>query len=249
MIWPHLESGYSVCRIFSDSEVMSLRNRINTQIVDVLAKYDSEAYRLLKKEDDPLSVYHKLGSKESHGSTWIKANRILSDEDTAWIESTAGIVALRNSFGSSKTSDEELLGRGNYYWRLTRPGATDDIGPMHRDAWFWELNDNFGHDMSGLGRVKVWIAVETAPGLNGLLVQPGSHLREDLEWEGTLSGGITKPMLKTQLDPSSLTLLSPPPGYGVIFHDRLLHGGAINTASSCRCSIEFTLLVPTNLIH
>jgi len=103
--------------------------------------------------------------------------------------------------------------------------------------------------MRGLGRVKVWIAVETAPGLNGLLVQPGSHLREDLEWEGTVSGGITKPMLKTQLDPSSLTLLSPPPGYGVIFHDRLLHGGAVNTASRCRCSIEFTLLVPTNPIH
>ena len=122
MIWPHLESGYSVCRIFSDSEVMSLRNRINTQIVDVLAKYDSEAYRLLKKEDDPLSVYHKLGSKESHGSTWIKANRILSDEDTAWIESTAGIVALRNSFGSSKLVMRSCWG-GNYYWRLTRPGA------------------------------------------------------------------------------------------------------------------------------
>jgi hypothetical protein len=245
-MWPDLESGYSVYRIFSDSELISLRNRINTQVIEVLSKYDSEAYELLKDEDDPLSVYHELGLKESHGSTWIKLNRILSEADTAWIESTTSIMALRNSFGSSKTSDEEQLGRGNYYWRLTRPGATDDVGPMHCDAWFWELNDDYGENMIGLQRVKVWVAIETAPGLNGLLVQPGSHLRESFEWEGTVSRGARKPVLKTEVDPSSLTLLAPPPGHGVIFHDRLLHGGAVNTANRCRCSIEFTLLIPTN---
>jgi hypothetical protein len=245
-MWPNLESGYSVYRIFNNSELISLRNRINTQIIDVLAKYDAEAYELLKGEDDPLSVYHKLCTKELHGSTWIKTNRILSEADTAWIENTSSIMALRNSFGSSKTSDEERLGRGNYYWRIIRPGTKDDVGPMHRDAWFWQLNDDYGQNMTGLQRLKVWIAVETAPGLNGLLVQPGSHLREDFKWEGTVSGGMKKPVLKSQVAPSSLTLLSPPPGHGVIFHDKLLHGGAVNGASRCRCSIEFTLLVPTN---
>jgi len=245
-MWPNLESGYSVYRIFSGNDLISLRNRINTQVIDVLAKYDSEAYELLKNEEDPLSVYHKLGIRELHGSTWIKTNRILSEADTAWLENTSSIMALRNSFGSSKTSDEERLGRGNYYWRLTRPGAKADVGPMHRDAWFWQLNHEYGENMTGLQRVKVWVAIETAPGLNGLLVQPGSHLREDFEWEGIVSGGMKKPVLKTKVDPSSLTLLSPPPGQGVIFHDKLLHGGAVNEASRCRCSIEFTLLVPTN---
>jgi len=168
---------------------------------------------------------------------------MLSDTDTAWLESTTSMKQLRYLLRWSRTSDELKLGRGNYYWRLTRPEAGNDVGPMHRDAWFWDLNDDFGHDMTGLERIKVWIAIETAPGRNGLLVQPGSHLRDDIQWNSRRSGGIVKPVLATQLNPSSLVLLSPPPGHGVIFHDRLLHGGAPNSADRCRCSLEFTFLV------
>ena len=239
-------SGYLIVRILSEDDLLSLRSRINEQIRSILKRHDPEASWLIEDEDDPLSAYHKLGMRPEHAATWIKTNRLLSEQDSEWFENTASIKSLRESLKALGISDEEQIGRSNYYWRLTRPAIEEDIGPVHRDEWFWRLNKDFGHDLTGLKRVKVWIAIQTEQGMNGLLVQPGSHKREDLLWEGRLAGSITKPVLKTDLDPSSMILLPTPPGYGVIFHDKLLHGGSLNQSNFCRCSIEFTLLVPSD---
>ena len=76
---------------------------------------------------------------------------------------------------------------------------------------------------------------------NGILIQGKSHKRKDLEW-GKKTETIRKPILRTKIDEHTMTLADTPPGWGVIFDDKLLHGGALNTADKCRCSIEFTLL-------
>ncbi len=238
--------GYVIDRILTEDDLLDLRRRINEQIKNILKQHDPEASCMIEDEADPLSFYHKLGARPEHGTTWIKANRLLSEQDSEWFENTASIKALRESLAAVGVSDEEQIGRSNYYWRLTRPSAGEDVGPVHRDEWFWLLNNDFGHNLTGLKRVKVWIAIQTEQGMNGLLVQPGSHKREDLVWEGRFASSIKKPVLKTDLDPSSMILLPTPPGYGVIFHDKLLHGGALNQSNLCRCSIEFTLLVPSD---
>lgn len=237
-------AGFVIERLLSDSELFELRSRINEQIRRVLKQFDPEAASLLDKSDDPLRRYHEIGRRDKHGSSWIKANRLLSEVDAEWLENTKGISQLRSSLGAARISDEEGIGRSNYYWRLTRPWVEDDVGPVHRDEWFWLLNKDFNEDLAGLQRVKVWIAIQTEPGKNGLLVQPESQQREDLEWEGRVSESIIKPVLLTNIEPDSMKLLDTPPGFGVIFHDRLLHGGALNQADECRCSIEFTMLVP-----
>jgi hypothetical protein len=244
MISPN-DPGYVIARILTEDDLFDLRSRINVQIKSILKCHDSVASSMIQDEVDPLSAYHKLGARPEHGATWIKTNRLLSEQDAEWFENTDSIKGLRKTLSAVGISDEEQIGRSNYYWRLTRPSVGEDVGPVHRDEWFWLLNNDFGHDLTGLKRVKVWIAIQTEQGMNGLLVQPGSHKREDLLWEGRLAGSIRKPVIKTVLDPSSMILLPTPPGYGVIFHDKLLHGGALNQSKHCRCSIEFTLLVPS----
>jgi hypothetical protein len=239
------DPGYSINRILSEDDLLSLRNRINEQIRCVLKRHDPEASYMIEGEGDPLAAYHKLGARPEHAATWIKSNRLLSAQDTGWFENTASIKALRESLEATGISDEEQIGRSNYYWRLTRPFLGEDVGPVHRDEWFWLLNNDFGLNLTGLKRIKVWIAIQTEQGMNGLLVQPGSHKLQDLLWEGRFAGSINKPVLKTKIDPNSMILLPTPPGYGVIFDDKLLHGGALNQSRYCRCSIEFTLLVPS----
>lgn len=238
--------GYAIERILSDDDLSGLRSRINQQLCSVLKQHDPKTALLFSNIDDPLKEYHNVMGTEykNHGNNWIKSNRMLSKTDAEWFENTEGISRLRAKLGAVRISDEESIGRSNYYWRLTRPWAEEDVGPIHRDEWFWLLNNNFNEDLTGLKRVKVWIAIQTVPNKNGLLVQPYSHLREDVEWEGRVTESITKPVLFTDIDPGSMKLLDTQPGFGVIFHDKLLHGGAINQANECRCSIEFTLLVP-----
>ena len=238
------EQGYAISEILSSNELLELRSRINKQILNVLREVDPKTLDLIASADDALGMYHTIDSGNEHGSTWIKSNRMLSDEDTRWFEACESLKNLRKRFDCKCISDEENIGRSNYYWRLTRPLALEDVGPIHRDEWFWILNNNFNADLRGLKRIKVWIAIQTVPRKNGLLVQPQSHKREDLKWEGKSTDSINKPILLTHIDPNSMELLYTPPGHGVIFHDKLLHGGALNQADQCRCSIEFTMLVP-----
>lgn len=242
------EQGYVISAILSNNDLLELRSRINKQILHVLREVNPKTLDLIGGADDPLGMYHTIDSGNEHGSNWVKTNRMLSEEDTFWFEACESIYNLRMKFNCSCISDEEYIGRSNYYWRLTRPIAKEDVGPIHRDEWFWILNNNFNADLRGLKRIKVWIAIQTVPGKNGLLVQPYSHRRQDLEWEGICTDSINKPILLTHIDPSSMQLLDTPPGYGVIFHDKLLHGGALNQAVQCRCSIEFTMLVPDDEI-
>ena len=43
-------------------------------------------------------------------------------------------------FGKFSISDENKLGYGELVWRLVRPNKKDDVGPIHCDKWFWDLN-------------------------------------------------------------------------------------------------------------
>ena len=176
------DCGYSVTPILSTVELQGLRDRINKQIKKVVQDVDPQSHLLSKSSTDLLSQYHKF-EFNNHSTHWIKTNRLLNCSDTTWFEQSESIQKLFDIFGCIRVSDEEKIGRSNYYWRLTRPYASDDIGPIHRDEWFWILNNNFDENLDGLKRIKVWIAIQTVQGKNGLIVQPKSHKREDIKWE------------------------------------------------------------------
>ena len=120
----------------------------------------------------------------------------------------------------------------------------NDVGPLHRDSWFWELNSDFKKPEFPFKRIKIWIAVLTDPGLNGFIVVPGSHLDSNIRWHGEFRHGKCKPVLDS--DPLKLNqeLIPTQPGQCIIFDDNLLHGGAITRARSTRISLELTLIQP-----
>ena len=238
------KTGYVVERILSDDDLSELRQRINRQMSHVLSSHiGSMPSEEGESADDILSVYLNICDRFEHGKVWTKKNRMLSSEDTEWFESCESIRNLFDRYGCTRVSDEDQLKRSNYYWRITRPGESQDVGPLHRDEWFWLLNNEFGEDLKGLRRIKVWIAIQTCPGKNGLLVVPGSQKRLDIAWDSRESDTINKPILVTEIAPETVVLLDTKAGDGVVFHDRLVHGGALNEHSECRCSIEFTMLV------
>ena len=149
---------------------------------------------------------------------------------------------MKKLFGEIIISDEENLGYGNIYWRLVRPNKVEDIGPIHRDSWFWELNKKFPKPDFPFQRIKVWIAIETEVGKSGLMVEKNSHKRSDINWEGKFKHGIMKPILLDKESSLNMTLINTLPGETVIFNDNLLHGGALNKGSNTRVSAEFTII-------
>ena len=50
------------------------------------------------------------------------------------------INQLSKIFGKFSISDENNIGYGELVWRLVRPNKKDDVGPIHCDKWFWDLN-------------------------------------------------------------------------------------------------------------
>ena len=194
-----------------------------------------------------LSRYH-LSSELSdlHQKLWPKEARVLNPLFVDWFKQSLLWRQLEECFGPLAISDEDSYGWESIYWRLVRPNMESDVGPLHRDSWFWELNPSFKKPEYPFKRVKVWIAIITEPGLNGLIVVPGSHDNSNIQWHGEYRDGKQKPVLDTDPDQLNQTLIHATPGQCIIFDDNLLHGGAINRATTTRISLELTLLKRLN---
>jgi hypothetical protein len=236
--------GYIVLPCLSARELSLARDFINNQWLSVLQQREPRAYHLAYNHKYDITRYMELCAVVDHSNTWTKLNRMLPADFSTWFSSTSFFQRLKRLFGNFSISDEENLGRPNYYWRLVRPSAAEDVGPYHRDSWFWELNEQHARNSFYRSRWKVWVAVHTEVGLNGLLVEPSSHTRSDIEWHGERRHGIIKPVLKTQPSSFTMRLLDVPSGHCVLFHDNLIHGGSINKGTLPRVSFEFTILSP-----
>jgi hypothetical protein len=184
--------------------------------------------------------YHELAHAIDHSSVWPKRSRILPAEAVATIRTTSLLRQLVGEFGEFAISDEDGIGWEEVYWRLVRPNAANDVGPLHADQWFWELGD--ATVPADSERVNCWIAIITEPDRNGLLLVPGSH-RRDWRFHGETRHGSLKPQIDEDEAQFELKLLPLAPGGAVVFHDKLLHRGALNDGNTTRVSLEFTMFV------
>ena len=174
-----------------------------------------------------------------HRAAWPKLRRIL--EQPA-VDKRRQLPTCRRrvaEFGEFTSSDEENLGRENIYWRLVRPDSPSDVGPMHADQWFWALGHGSAPD--DVQRVKIWIAIYCEPGKSGVRLVSGSH-RQDWPYHGEFRDGFTKPVIDVKDDQLDIQMFDSQPGDAIVFHDRLLHGGAVGGSLS-RISLEFTMFV------
>jgi ectoine hydroxylase-related dioxygenase (phytanoyl-CoA dioxygenase family) len=134
-----------------------------------------------------------------------------------------------------------IISHDELNWRLVRPNQPSDIGPVHADKWFWDAGYGYGSMPAGFDRFKVWMAIHTQPGANGLCVKPESH-RRDWNHHFEEKDGVRKPVFDEDPAAIGMELLPLAAGEMVMFHDQLLHGGVVNRGSSCRISIELTVL-------
>src|SRR5207237_2067808 len=126
---------------------------------------------------------------------WPKYSRVLPKDAISIIRKMDFICQLEADFGKIKIADEESLGWENIYWRLVRPGSVD-FGTIHSDRWFVELG-YYGAEINDTDyeRVKIWVAINTTVGKNGLLVIPSSHQKNDWKWHGEDRNGLKKPVI------------------------------------------------------
>lgn len=190
--------------------------------------------------ENGIKNYHLLAHLLDHASTWGKLNRVLPKSAVDAIRTTSLFQVLENIYGKFILADEENFGREQICWRLVRPNELSDMGPLHADAWFWELGH--GTMPKNRERVKVWVALYCEPGLNGLRVVPYSHKKE-WKYHGEYRDGFSKPQIDEDENQLKPELIHTKPGDAIIFHDRLLHGGAPNKGKFTRVSLEFTMLI------
>ena len=237
------EKGFTLENKISKRELDYFKKFINLQWQQRIKETNPAVYSLILKKGIKIENYHEISNSLKHEEIWSKSFRILPIEFVKWFEVSKFFKALKFKYGEFVISDEENLGSPNIYWRLVRPGHSKDVGPMHRDSWFWELNSDFPKPSYSFSRLKVWIPIYTEKGCNGLLVEPYSQNRNDIVWSGEDRHGIKKPLLNTVKNKLNPVLLNADVGDSVVFNDNLIHGGAINKGLKCRISVEFTMLI------
>ena len=247
---PHLDNiskqlndgpGFLISNAFSDSDLSAIRSFLFSHWSSRIINLDSS----LSPSPDSILNYHLLAASAFHKKLWPKLSRMFDQSFISWFQKSDFFSSLSHAFGDFIVSDEESLGYPNFYWRISRPFVSDDIGPPHRDEWFWLLQDPPLYNFYHFDRIKVWVPIHTVPKKNGLLVEPFSHHRSDVLWTSESRDGKNKPSFSpsNHFEP---VLLDASPGQAVLFHDRLLHAGSSNTAQSTRYSFEFTILAPLN---
>jgi hypothetical protein len=234
------EQGFTLDFALADDELAFLREMISIQWLYRLQLLVPGEVRRFREAG--IARYHTLAQLVDHANVWPKTARVLPEQVVRQLRETRFFKRFEEEWGSYEISDEENFGWPNVYWRLVRPGNSD-IGPVHADKWFWDCGHGTMPDYPA-ERVKCWIAIHTAPGRNGLTVKPGSHRRDDWKWHPEDRGGLRKPVLDEDPAALGMELQEMAPGAAIIFHDKLLHGGAVNHADTTRVSLEFTLIVP-----
>jgi hypothetical protein len=227
--------GYHLGARLNPAELQIIRTMVNEVYLERLRAVDPA----LADAAAPLGIenYHLLQHKHDHGTMWPKQARIWPVERLPAIMQMGFFRDIVAEFGDVITSDTEQI------WRLVRPNADDDVGPIHADGWFWDYGN--GVPPTGYDRFKIWMGLYTEPGRNGLCVVPDSHKREWKHHSETRHG-ISKPVLDERMEDLDVRLLPLGAGEMVMFHDRLLHGGVVNRGSRCRVSFELTIFFRTN---
>ncbi len=232
------DAGFSLDLKLSAEELQTIKAFIEAHWLECLKKIAPNHWESFAGVG--IERYHEFSHVFDHAKVWPKLVRILSQKAIDAFRSTSLFKKLEDTYGKFGISDEENIGREEIYWRLVRPHELSDVGPLHADAWFW----NLGHGTmpANAKRVKVWVAICCEPGLNGLRIVPGSHQRT-WKYTGEYRDGFTKPQFdETQVD-LPIKLAYTEPGSAVVFNDLLLHGGAVNKGNFTRVSVEFTMFV------
>jgi hypothetical protein len=222
---------YLGCRLTAE-ELASVRWMITQHYLDRLTVVAPELVETARETG--IENYHTLPIQFDHAHSWPKETRLLPICHLDDFTRMDFYRQIEDEYGPVRISHDELN------WRLVRPSQPGDVGPVHLDKWFWD--GGYGTMPEGYDRFKIWVPIHSEPGANGLLVKPFSQKRHDWKHHFEMRDGIRKPVLDENEEDLDMQLLPLQPGEMVLFHDDLLHGGAVNRGRQCRISIELTIL-------
>ncbi len=216
-------------------ELHRIRGLITAQYLDHLGKLQPDLVEHARRAG--IAKYHTLPIRFDHAAAWPKEVRLLDPRCLSTFETMGFFRRIRRQLGPNTIISHDELN-----WRLVRPNRPEDIGPIHADKWFWDAGYGVGFMPAGYDRFKIWIAIHVEPGANGLCIKPGSHQIHTWKHHFEVRGGIRKPILDEDEEELMMELLPLQAGQMVMFHDELLHGGVVNRGTTCRVSLELTVL-------
>lgn len=231
--------GYYLDFHFSQDELQQILSFVHEQWIDKIKQTSSEHWKRFSEVG--IARYHELAHLLDHATTWPKEARIFPKQAVEKIRKMSLIKKLEEEYGPIEIVDEENVGYEEMDWRLVRPNEPSDVGPFHADIWFSELGHGV-HPSGDKKAIKVWVALCCEPGLNGLKVVPDSQ-KKRWRYHGELRHGFVKPQIDEDEASLPAILLNTAPGDVVVFHDGLLHAGAINRGQYTRVSMEFMAFV------
>ena len=235
------EEGYEIHKeAFSDEEFSAIKRAITEQYKERIKELITckEIQDHMNNEFPP-ALYHEIAHLIDHEKAWPKPERVLNEDFLRLFKETKYFKSLVSRYGRIEVTDEEYLGHGNIYWRIVRPEKERDIGKLHRDSWFWDIDKEQPLPNYKYKRIKVWIAINCEEGLNGFKLIEKSHLDEQVKWRVIEKDGRKKPVLD-DIRYERADLINTRNNTAILFDDKLIHGGALNRGKMTRVSIEFT---------
>jgi hypothetical protein len=130
--------GYSLRAILHPEELATIRSLITESWLERIAAVHPE----LVSEFESLGIenYHELSHLIDHSALWPKEQRLLNAIRSArFIQNCSLFQKFKEWFGDYYITDVENLGHEEFNWRLVRPHAGSDVGPLHADVWFYDV--------------------------------------------------------------------------------------------------------------
>lgn len=243
--------GYSTGLKLNDDELAVFRAEIEAQWLSCIKENAPSLYT--KAQELGIVNYHLISNEVNHKKLWHKKSRILPLQSVEKIKQLPFMSKLRDEFGEFSISDaidtEQHNNREEIYWRLVRPNSESDVGPLHKDEWFHgAANSGYGMFSKDVTTIKIWIPIFCEPGKSGLALAAGSHKKEwkyHIEYEN----GMARPIPDEDLSNANAKLMPTPPGHALMFNQKVIHGGVLNTGDKTRVSAEITLVINQNEIR
>ena len=164
--------GYYSNLKISKKEISHLYRLIKDSFLNSLLENKLDNKEKFKKIN--LKYYHRYSHLFNHQIVTRKKNRLFKPKLVSEIKKMDFFKKLKEIFPSLKIASFEKIYKEEIDWRIVRPKIKSDIGPLHRDEWFWHLNKIKIN--KNITPFKVWIPIITENKKNGLAYVPKSHL-------------------------------------------------------------------------
>jgi hypothetical protein len=246
------DDGFSIDVKLRPDELAELRQLTTRSWLDVITAVAPD--KIDQFAAGGVENYHRLSHLIDHARTWTTETRTFSADVVDKIRSFSLFDLFDKNYPGYRICSAMPpygdLGRARINWRLVRPGAGVDLGPIHADYWFAAVVDDWNAKPADTIKVKMWIPIYLEAGLTGFAYLPGSHQQQLAFGKKRLPDGLYKPHFDEADLPAPLRTLDTPCGTALLFNYNLVHRGAnSDQATRTRVSMEMTLDVPRHQLE